>query len=215
MRDSVARHREMLQEGLSRCAKDLEPETGRLLREQLAASEPTGYEAAALACLSAAEAVGGTAAAALPGALSVAFLGQMGLVFAGLEDSGGAAGLSTAWAMPRALNAGDAMFALAQESILSAPNELTAADRLAAVALLDRGGRDLVDALYAAGEEGDGVVAGQRALLPVAFALGALLGGADVQGRERLAQLGRAWSSLPENELSRNLAGDAAGWLAT
>jgi hypothetical protein len=115
--------------------------------------------------------------------------------------------------MPRSLNAGDAMFALAQEAILAAPNELTADDRLAAATFVDRCARELVEALHAAPD--GSMSAGLRALLPSALALGGLLGGADRARRERLAELGRAWSTLPDDELSRNLAGDPAGWLAS
>jgi hypothetical protein len=215
MQDRQARHRELLREGVTRFVAELEAGSSQLVREQLETADTAVHEPAALACLAAAEAVGGTAEAATPGAVSIALLGQMGLVFAGLENSGSPAGLSTAWGMPRSLNAGDAMFALAQESILSAPNELTAADRLTALSLIDHGGHDLVEALHAAGPEDPTEVAGQKALLPWALSLGGLLGGADPRGRERLNKLGRAWSLLPADELSRKLSADPAGWLTT
>ena len=215
MRDAKSRHREMLHEGLSRYLDGMTGGSSELVRAQVAASEPGEYETAPLACLAAAEAVGGSAAQALPGAVSLALLAQMGLVFTGLENSGGAASLSTPWGMPRALNAGDAMFALAQESVLSASTGLTAEERLAAVALLDDGGREVVRALHDAGEGDTAVTAAQRALLATALGLGGLMGGGGVPAGERLAQLGREWSDLPEEELTRILANDPRGWMET
>jgi geranylgeranyl diphosphate synthase type I len=215
MQERRARLRELLREGLARCSGALDAGSGQLVREQLDAGEAAAYETAALACLASAEAVGGSPQAAMPGAVSIVLLAHMGLVFTGLENAGGAAGLSTAWGMPRSLNAGDALFALAQQVLLAAPNELTAADRLAAVSLIDRGGRELFEALHGAGPDGDPVAAGQRALLPVALTLGGLLGGGGPRTRERLNKLGRAWSMLPYEELSRKLAADPSGWLTT
>ncbi len=215
IQDIWAGHRELLREGVAHCVDDPRFTSGQLVREQIEASETADYETAAFACLLAAQAVGGSPEAALPGAVAIAYLSQMALVFMSLENSGGAASLSTAWGMPRSLNAGDAMFALAQESILAVPDELTAEVRLQATGILDAGSRDLVDALFSANGEGDPVAIGQTALLSSAMALGGLLGGADATGRERLAQLGRQWSALPAEELSRMLASDPAGWLAT
>jgi hypothetical protein len=215
MQDVWAGRREVLKDAIARSLEAIGFSHGQLVREQIEATAPGDYEAAALACLAAAEAAGGSAEAALPGAVSMAFLSQMGLVFMGLENSGGAASLSTAWGMPRSLNAGDAMFALAQESLLAAPEELTAEERLQATVILDGGSRDLVDALFGMSGEGDAGATGQRALLPAAMALGALLGGGDEKVRERLAELGREWSALSAEALSRELAGDPRGWLAT
>jgi hypothetical protein len=214
MRESRARHRELMQQGLTACLDDLPAGSGELVRAQVDTSDPAEYETAALACLAAAEAVGGSAEAAVPGAVSLAFISQMGHVFAGLESSGGSASLSTAWGMPRSLNAGDAMFALAQETILSASNELTAEDRLEALGWLDRASRNLGEALHAARPDA-GAETTQRVLLPAALALGSLLGGAGNEVRQRLAELGREWTALPEEELARNLAGDPRSWLAT
>jgi len=215
MQDVWAGRREMLQGAIYR-QMDATPFTcGQLVREQVEASDPAGYETAAFACLAAAEAAGGSAAAALPGALSMAFLSQMALVFVGLENSGGAASLSTAWGMPRALNAGDAMFALAHQSLLAAPDELTTEERLQATRILDSGSREIVEALFAANGDGDLAATGQRALLSPAMALGGLLGGADAGARERLEQLGHQWSLLPAEALSRQLASDPRRWLAT
>ena len=212
MQDLWAGHRALLNEGISRYLDEGTYTSGQLIREQVEASEPAAYETAALACLAAAEAVGASAKAALPGAVAIAFMSQMALVYMSLDNSGGAPSLSTAWGMPRALNAGDAMFALAQESLLSAEDELTAEVRLQAAALLDTGTRQLVDALFSHHDE-DPLARGQKALLPSAMALGGLLGGADVAPREKLEELGRAWIRLSPEELTRMLASSPSTWL--
>jgi hypothetical protein len=214
MQNVWAGRSELLHEAIGRSLDAIEFSHGQLMREQVEASDPAAYEPAALACLAAAEAAGGTARAALPGAVSIALMSQMALVFMGLENSGGVASLSTAWGMPRSLNAGDAMFAVAQDSLLAAVDELTAEERLQATRILDGGARTMVDALFDA-PEGDVASVSQRALLPAAMALGGLLGGANPKTRERLRSLGQAWATLPADELSRRLAGDPRSWLAT
>jgi hypothetical protein len=215
MQDVWAGRRELLRDAIARRLEALEFSHGQLVREQIEAAAAEDYETAALACLAAAEAVGGLPDAAISGATALALLAQMGLVFTGLENSGGAASLSTAWGMPRSLNAGDAMFALAQMSLLSGRDEMTAAKRLQATAILDGGSRALVEALVTTGRQEDAAATSQRALLPAALSLGGLLGGADDTTRERLKSLGQEWSALPAEELSRRLAGDPRGWLAT
>ena len=214
MQDVWAGRREALRNALALSLDALEFQYGELVREQVEASPSSDFETPALACLAAAEAAGGTAEAAMPAAVSLAFLAQMTLVFARLENTGGAASLSTAWGMPRALNAGDAMFALAQDTLLSAPDELTAEQRMEATRMLDKGARALVDALLDC-PEAEVAVVGQRTLLATALGLGGLFGGASHEVRERLEGLGREWSMLPADELSRRLAGGPRSWLAT
>lgn len=215
MKDIWASRRELVHDALLQRAEAVAFSSNQLVREQIQASDPADYEMVALACLAAAEAAGGSAKAALPGAVAVAALAQMALVFSGLENSGGAASLSTAWGMPRSLNVGDAFFALAQESILLASVELAAEERLQATRILDASSRALVDALFGASEHADVALAGQRALLPSAMALGGLYAGAGEDVRTQLAQLGREWAQLSPEDLSRRLAGDPSGWLAT
>jgi hypothetical protein len=211
MQDLWAGEREQIKQAVFQCIDDDRFKSGQLVREQLEASEPADYQTAALACVAASRAVGGSDEAALPGAVAIAYLSQMALVFMGLENSGGRASLSTAWGMPRSLNAGDAMFALAQESLLSVPDELTDEVRLHAAHILDEGTRALVEELFAS--DGDVVTLGQRALLPTAMALGGLLGGGDDARLERLAGLGHDWASLPDDELARMLASEPNNWL--
>ena len=213
MQDIWASRREMLRDALSARLEGERFASAQLVREQVEASDPGDYEAAAFACLAAAEAAGGSAEDALPGAVAMALLSQMAMVFTGLENSGGAASISTAWGMPRSLNAGDAFFSMAQESVLSAPVELRAADRLQATRILDAGSRALIEALFTANGSLDPAATGQRALLPAAMALGSLLGGGDAGVRDRLTSLGRSWAQLPPDDLARNLAGDPRRWL--
>jgi geranylgeranyl diphosphate synthase type I len=209
-----AGRREQLSEAIGRSLDTLHFSHGQLVREQIEAADPAGYEVAAMACLSAAEAAGGSVDAALPGAVALALISEMGFTFRGLENSGGAASLSTAWGMPRALNAGDSMFALAQDALLSIPDEVTAEARLQATMVFDRGVRALIESMF---DAGGGAPASncQRSLLPAAMALGGLLAGADLHRVKRLEQLGREWSALPEDELARQLASDPSGWLAS
>ena len=215
MQDVWAGRRELLRNAIARSLESVDFSHGQLIREQIEAVDAAEYETAALACLAAAEAAGGSADSAVSGARAIALLSQMGLVFTSLDNSGGSASLSTAWGMPRSLNAGDALFALAQASLLSGPDELTTAKRLQATVILDEGTRALVDALLALGEKNDAATMSQRALLPAAMTLGGLLGGADENARDRLSMLGQEWSLLPAKDLSRRLAGDPDRWLAT
>jgi geranylgeranyl diphosphate synthase type I len=215
MQDVWAGRRELLRDTIAHKIEVLDLSHSQLVREQFEAADAADYETAALACLAAAKAAGGSSDSAASGATAIALLSQMALVFMGLENSGGAASLSTAWGMPRSLNAGDAMFALAQASLLSGRDELTAAKHLQATVILDEGTRALVDALLALGEEDGPATTCQRALLPAAMTLGGLLGGADEKTRDRLSILGHEWSLLPAEDLSRRLAADPSGWLAT
>ena len=215
MHDIWAAHRELLNQGITGCLDDTEFGSGQLVREQIEASEGSGYQTAALACMAASQAAGGSPNAALPGAVAIAYMSQMAIVFTGLENAGGASSLSTAWGMPRSLNAGDAMFALAQKSLLDSPDDLPAEVLLQSTAILDTASRVLVDALLARRTDSDANDLSQRSLLPAALALGALFGGRDTSRSDRLFTLGREWSTLPEDDLQRMLASDPAGWLAT
>lgn len=217
MQDLWAGHRELLMDGIQRQIDDATFSSGQLVREQVEASGETGYQASALACLAAAEAVGGTANAALPAAVAVAYVAQMATVFTGLENSGGAPSLSTAWGMPRSLNAGDAMFALAQESLLAEGEEITAEVRLRATSVLDAATRELMEVLIAATmtDEEDLQLLTQRVLLPSAMALGGLLAGGDEDKTAMLERLGQEWSQLEADDLWRKLAGAPEEWLAT
>jgi hypothetical protein len=212
--DAWADRREALQEAVLRGIDAIELSHGELAREQVQATEPASYETAALACLAACEAAGGRAQASLAGAASIAFLSQMALVFMGMENARGASSLSTAWGMPRSLNAGDAMFAAAQHSLLTMPEEITAENHLQAVMLLDEGAKAIVDALLERPDV-DVTDVTQRALLPAAMGLGGLLGGGGPEVWGRLQSLGKQWSILPADEMSRRLAAEPRSWLAT
>ena len=215
MQDSWASHRTLLEGAINRALSDLRFGHGELAREQVSASDPAEYETAALVCLRATEAIAGSPDAALAAATALALVSQMGLVFTSLESQNGAASLSTAWGMPRALNAGDALFASAQRVLLSAGLEVTADQRLVAVRLLDEAARSFLDAIHAAGKAPDLLAISQRALLPSAVRLAALFGGASDGIKGRLEELAAGWSALPEEEmaaaLSRDLGGLAVG----
>jgi geranylgeranyl pyrophosphate synthase len=148
-----------------------------LLREQI---EAGGLEddLAALLCLRLAEAAGAKPEAALRPATSLALLSQMARLFLSLEARGGAASLSTAWGMPRALNAGDAFYALAQEALLAPDDEVTPAQRLRAVDVLNGASRRLAEALHGA-PEGKQLEAGQQALCVAAASLAGIYADAD------------------------------------
>jgi hypothetical protein len=180
--DSWIRCREILEEGVARALSDLHFSQVEPLRDQLSASEPSA-NLAAMVCLRTAQAVRGTPEVAEPAATALAMVSQMGLVFTSLDTRGR---LSTTWGMPRTLNAGDAFFAIAQRVLLSSQNEITATRRMAALRLLDKTTRALAEALHAAGDMQATASMTQRALLPAAVSLGALLGGADEATRIRL-----------------------------
>lgn len=212
MQDAWTRYRSSLQSALQHSLEANPFSHGDLLREQTEAAPPADYELAALVCLRVCESLGGDEDAALPAAASLALIAQMGLVFGGLESQGGSASLSTAWGMPRALNAGDGFFVAAQGAILAA--EDLGPDRgLAAVALLDTATHAYVEAVHAASAGDDALELGQRALLPAAASLGWLYAGAEEGVRENLTRLAEGWASLSPSELATRLEGDLAGML--
>lgn len=123
-------------------------------------------------CLAAAEAAGARQEQALASAAALLCVVLMAEVFRELNAEGSATGLGTAWGMPRALNAGDAFFTLAQQAILE--SGLPPRRRARSLSLLDGAARAVSETL--ASSLGDS--AAQRALLPSALALGAAAAGA-------------------------------------
>jgi hypothetical protein len=133
----------------------------------------------ALLCLLTCETFGGQTEDALPAAVSLAFLARMADVFKGIAgaDSGTDGTLMRSWGMPRALNGGDAFFALAQASLLDGKRGGLDPDRrFAAVGILDRASRALSEKLYGRSVTKSGAGGG---LFAAATALGALWSGAD------------------------------------
>jgi len=211
--DPWARYRALLRDGLDRAVSEIDFGHADLVREQVAASEGGDGLVASIVCLRAAEALGTDPKIALPGATSLALLAQMADVFLSLESQDGGASLSTAWGMPRALNAGDAFFAAAQNTVLTDDGEISVQRRLRALSILDDATKDFMEALYAAGE-GAGVKDGERSLLSAAFLLAGVYSSADDETMSRLKRVGSAWSGLDASGLEDALASDLKSALA-
>ncbi|HEX5370969.1 MAG TPA: hypothetical protein VFY10_16315 [Dehalococcoidia bacterium] len=175
--DPWASYRAMLGEAVRRAIADDHLSHAEVLRQQVEAD--AGFDdLAPLLCLRLADAVCGNPEAALTPATSLALLSQMARVFLSLESQGGAPSLSTAWGMPRVLNAGAAFYALAEDTMLVTHDELPAAKRLRAVDSLDVAVRGYIEALHAA-SEAEQLSAGQQALIPVAATLAGVYTNAD------------------------------------
>jgi hypothetical protein len=128
-----------------------------------------------LLCLFTADAIAGRHEAALPAATALALLSTMVDVFGAIGETAEADGLVHTWGMPRTLNAGDACFALAQETLLKA-HGLDAERRLKAISLLDDAARAVSESMHErATQKGS---AGRAAIISAAMALGALSAGA-------------------------------------
>lgn len=202
--DPWSAYRSLLRNALDSAVDEIEFSHGELVREQVGAAVADESELPGLLCLRVAEAVAGNASAALPAATALALLTEMSRVLLSLDT---APGLSTAWGMPRALNAGDAFFAAAQHALLSGSDEMTAERRLAAVRVLDGACRDLLEALYAAAVTGDRPRP-VRSLYSAAVALGAISAGATNSTLSSLEELAPRLSDAAPAELERLLAGE-------
>jgi geranylgeranyl diphosphate synthase type I len=202
-----ARHRALLEESINQAAADIDFSHAELVREHMAASNESGAQVPGVLCLRAAEALGVPAESALPGATALALVAQMAEVFLGLESQDGGASISTAWGMPRALNAGDAFFAAAHHAVLADDGEISVQRRLRALSILDDATRGFVEALEAAGE-GASVSQGEQSLLSAALLLAGLYAGADDETLSRLERLGTAWANLDAQALEAAMASD-------
>jgi geranylgeranyl pyrophosphate synthase len=129
--DLFAAYRPALEEALTRAIDSLSTSHAVLLSHQVetgASREP------GLLCLLAADALGAPQGAAEPAAVALLLLDAMAATFEGLDDEGAAL---SRYGMPRALNAGDGFYALAHSALLHASDAGDAAQRLAAIDLLD------------------------------------------------------------------------------
>jgi hypothetical protein len=205
--DPWARYRALLQEALDGAVSDIEFSHAELVREQVLAAGRDNVPQAGVVCLRAAEALGASAESALPGATALALVVQMGDVFLSLESQDGGSSLSTAWGMPRALNAGDAFFAAAQHTLLADEGEISVARRLRALSILDDAIRHFMEALNAPAEEAT-IARGEQPLLAAALLLAGLYAGADDDTMSRLRRLGSAWSGLDADALDAAIASD-------
>ncbi len=183
--DPFAPYRPLIEAAIERELDALPFSYAELLREEIGRAGvdggPDGLLAAPALCLLAVDASGGRVEAAAPAAAGLALLEATTQLFKGLANGEYGAGLTGAWGFPRALNAGDAMFALAQSSLSrlteSEPDEARA---LTAAGLFDLACRRLSQALYVALDGRRPPAADPQApLLALALALGALLGGAE------------------------------------
>jgi hypothetical protein len=203
--DPFAGLRAMLMAELRFRVESVSETHGELLRRHVArldGEHPEVDISSALLCLLTAEALGAPPEDALPAATSLALMSLMADVMAGLsrEERGS---LWREWGMPRALNAGDAFYALAQDTLLRSPAFAADPDRgLEAMNQLDLAARAHSEALYAPGADG----AGPRAMvLSCAAALGALSVNAQPLAIELVADIAALRdASADDGERARN-----------
>ena len=198
--DPWARYRTLLQAALEDAADGIEFSHGELVREHQA-SDAGESLLAGIVCLRAAEALGASAEIALPGATALVLLAQMGDAFLSLESQDGGPSLSTAWGMPRALNAGDAFFAAAQDAVMTDDGEISVQRRLHALSILDDATRGFMEALLTAGE-GATITQGEQSLLRAALLLAGVYAGADDEAMASLRRLGASWARLDAGALA-------------
>jgi hypothetical protein len=164
-------------------------ESGFLVRQHLSSQGEAGAEAMmpALFCLGLGPALGRGEEATLAPAISLALLAQMAHVF---YDMDAGEGISVAWGMPRALNAGDAFYVLAQEQLLQGCAGLSPDIGVEALRTLDGASRVFSEALQAStGAGSHGLDQAARSLYPFAGRLAGLtlgLNGAEATEIQRL-----------------------------
>ncbi|MPZ48677.1 MAG: hypothetical protein GEU75_05080 [Dehalococcoidia bacterium] len=203
--DPFAAHRPLLVEELRRAVDGVSLHNGAVLRQQVSSgSESDAGLLPGLLCLLTAEALSGRAESALPAATALTLLTTMAEVFGTISVASNDEGLIHSWGMPRTLNAGDACFALAQETLLKA-HSLDAGRRLKATGLLDRAARATSDSLFERASANATSVS-RAELLSAAMALGALSAGANDQTVEQMGAYGRSLLSGRGEVLPGDLA---------
>lgn len=189
--DPFASYRPLLVAELGKAAA-ISQGHAQVLRDQVSMVMTTAGDASFLPsflCLVTVEAMGGVIQDALPSATALALLHVMAQTFAGLAGDS-RDGLASKWGMARSLNAGDAFFALAQRTFLTAQGS-DAEHRLGCVDVLDEACHRFGEMIFtrfdsrAAGEPSD-------PLLESAAALGGLLAGSDDRRVGQLRLLGGA-----------------------
>jgi geranylgeranyl diphosphate synthase type I len=186
--DQFAPYRPLLAKELQRAVGGVARSHVALLRQQIESPAGGGALTPALLCLLTADALGAQPEAATPAAAALALLAQMRTVFTDLPED---KDLVREWGLPRALNAGDAFYALAQDALLR--SGLSAERRIEALAWLDQASQGFSSALY-----DRSVVQSHGAVLAAAVALGALSAGADDATIAALSRPGSANGSLGE-----------------
>ena len=182
-------YRRALKESMQRAVDRLDAGHAALVRQQLNLEQPVENLLPALVCLRTADSLSGDADLAIAPATSLALLVEMASVFMNLDAPDDVAQLSASWGLPRSLNAADALFAMAQEVLLSS-DEISVERRLQAVEILDEASRAFVTAIHEAGANTqEGLAAWGRALYPAAVRLAAVFAGKSAD-EEKLTQLG-------------------------
>jgi hypothetical protein len=200
--DPFAGYRPLLAAAKAGAVDALEFSHAALLREQVANSEAEP-DWPALCCLLAADAVSGETGDALPAATAIALLGEMVRTFSAIasEDE---AGLEGKWGMPRALNAGDAFYNLAQAMLLQGARNLDQERQFLLSTHLDRACRAFAEWLF---ERSPG---NKRSLVAAALTLGALAADAD----EATAAQACEFTLGPDNRPTTGLSPGARAKLA-
>ena len=158
-------------------------------------------------CLLCCEAVGGGVARAMPAAAAIELIHNFTLIHDDIEDSSDTRhGRPTLWrvaGMPRALNAGDGMFVLAQRTLLGLAEAGVSPDRvIQAARILDDACVALCEGQHAdigfekreqvSLAEYEAMIAGKTAaLLGASMAIGGIAGGAEAGTVDALGECGR------------------------
>jgi hypothetical protein len=182
-------YRRALKESMQRAVDQLDAGHTALLQQQLNLQQSEENLLPALVCLRVADRLVGDADLAIAPATSLALLVEMASVFVNLDAPEDAGQLSASWGLPRSLNASDALFAMAQDVLLSS-DEISVERRLQAVKILDEASRAFVTAIHeTAANNQEGLAACGRALHPAAVRLAAVFAGKSADA-EKLTQLG-------------------------
>jgi hypothetical protein len=180
--DPFAAFRTPLWEAVDRAVDAVDYGYGKLMRQELQSlSGDEDLLLPGLLCLATADALGERSAEAMPAATALTLLSAMRRVFGDIAGDEGVLGEN--WGMPRALNAGDAFFAVAQRSLLDAAQRLDPERQAWSMRTMDAACRGLsVEMKHA--EHGP-------TLYSAGAAFGALFAGADDPRVESLAAFGR------------------------
>jgi hypothetical protein len=199
-----------LSAALQDAAASADGESGVLVRQHLSAQDEEGATSMmpALFCLGLGRSLGGSEEATLAPAVSLALLAQMARVFCELDTG---TGISVAWGMPRALNAGDAFYAMAQKQLLQGCAGLSPEIGVEALQTLDDASRELSEALQAAAAAGaNGPAQAARSLYPFAGSLAGLMLGLDDAETDEIVRLSAGLGSHQEVSLEEALRRAAA-----
>jgi len=195
-RPSVAAHHAMMHYHLGWTNEALEPHRAR-----------GGKRLRPVICLLACQAAGGDVETALPAAAAIEILHNFSLAHDDIEDNSptrrGRRALWTLWGVPQAINVGDALFALARQTLGQLAERGVPAERALAanrafdatcVALtegqyLDMSFEDRLDVTV--GEYMEMIGGKTAALLGLSAQLGSLLAGADAETVARFLEFGQ------------------------